>query len=207
MQQTHPSRPYHASKPVDRPPSRLPEGYSPGSSLPPGYLPPQRDWQRTGEMVRKAQHSKLSRRQILTLAGIAGAILIVIAIVGAIILNTVVAQSSLPEPAIEHYFSSLRARDYASAYSFLSPSRRAGLSQQDYIQQSQQLEVINGPVVSFTVDSVTTNGSHATATVHAKRGNDGRVEVDNLQLVLVDSTWYMDSVTTRMEFPTPTPAP
>ncbi len=191
-----------ASLLANRPKSRLPEGYSPNSTLPPGYLPPSRDWQRTAAMARDADRPALTRRQIVVL-GVGGAGLVaLIAVVATLVISTIFVQNSLSgaTTTIDTFYSSLRAGDQAQAYSQLSPAYRASISQAAFVAQFHQLDVLNGPIANFTVDSDNTNGNSGTAVVRVSRsGNSSQVQIDTLTLTQVNGTWTIDRITSRQQ--------
>jgi hypothetical protein len=192
---------------ASRPKSRLPEGYTPNSTLPPGYLPPTRDWQRTGAMAKDAQRPALSRRQTFMLALGGLGVVALIAIVATLVISTLFVQNSLngATTTIDTFYSSLRAGDTAQAYAQLSPGYKASLSQDAFSAQFQQLDVLNGPIVNFTVDQQNTSGTSGTAVVSVSRGtNHVQVQVDTLTLVQVSGSWTIDHITSKQQ-PVTTP--
>lgn len=215
MQNDSPSRSYggSSSRPIKRPESRLPTGYSPshsippnyrpGNTLPPGYLPPQRDYQRTGAIVRDINRSKLNRRQILLLATGAGGLFIIVAIVATLVLNSLFVQTvGSPSGTIQDFYTQLKAGDYTHAFNQLAPATKASRTQVDFVNYYKQIDTLNGPITKFTVTNLKIDGTHATATVTATRNNDQRLAVDQIRLVLIDGTWYMESIVTENKVPT-----
>jgi len=204
----HPRRPLDAeadpsaSLLANRPKSRLPQGYSPNSTLPPGYLPPNRDWQRTGAMAREADRPSLTRRQIVMLAIGGAGLVALIAIVATLVISTIFIQNSLSgaTTTIDTFYNSLRAGDDAQAYGQLSPTYRASIPQASFAAQFHQLDVINGPIATFTVSQENTNGTSGTAVVTvARSGNQTQMQVDTLTLTQVNGTWYIDRITSRQQ--------
>lgn len=192
---------------MSRPPSRLPEGYKPGSSLPPGYLPPMRDLQKTGAMVREMDSSKLSRRQIIMLA--AGGLVIVLFI--AAIAAAFIVQGSLgaigtsgPDTTLQHYYSDLKLRDYSDAYSLLSPQAQQSRSRADYINNFKQIDGLNGAITEFTIQNDVTKGNQATAHIQFTRDpSQAQVTVDTVQLVQSNGAWLINSIVSENVVPTP----
>lgn len=211
---TFPERPSAARtapspRPVmHRPDVRLPPGYSPNSSLPPGYRPPPRDLQRSGSLARSASKTTLNRRQAILLALGGLGLIVAIMVVATLVISTIVLQNTVgsAETTLDTYYSALRTQDYAHAYDQLSPNRRAAQTQANYISQRQQLDVLGGPIVKFTIDHSATNGNHATATVTSNRANTlTRMTVDSITLIKVNGTWYIDSFTSQEENVSATP--
>ena len=193
---------------INRPKTRLPEGYTPNSTLPPGYLPPIRDLQKTGAMVRSSRKTVLSRNQIIGLALGAGAIVIAVAVVVTLLIGTLFVQSTLnsPETTIDAFYSALRSQNYASAYAQLSSTQKNGQSEAIFASHYQQLDVLGGPVVDFTIDQTSTNGNQATATVQIGRSStQNQITIDTVNLVLSNGTWYINQISSRTVAATPTP--
>ena len=193
---------------INRPKTRLPEGYTPNSTLPPGYLPPVRDLQRTGAMLRSSRKTVLSRNQIIGLAFGAGAIVIAVAVVVTFLVGTLFVQSTLnsPETSIDTFYSALRSQDYATAYAQLSSNQKNVQSEAVFASHYQQLDVLGGPVVDFTIDQTNTSGTQATATVQVNRAStQNQITVDTLSLVQNNGTWYINQIGSRTVAVTATP--
>jgi hypothetical protein len=192
---------------INRPKSRLPENYTPDSTLPPGYIPPARDLQKTGAMVRNARHTVLSRNQIITLAVGGGAVILAVAIAATLLISAIFVQTNLnsPETTVEAFYSALRAQNYTQAYGQLSPTQKNAQSASTFVGYYTQLDVLSGPVVSFTVTQITTNGNQATATVQVSRGaSTTLVALDTDTLIQNNGTWYINQIQSHTVAATPT---
>lgn len=193
---------------INRPKTRLPEGYTPNSTLPPGYMPPMRDLQKTGAMVRAARKATLSRNQIIGLAAGTAALVIAVAVAGALLIGTIFVQNSLsgPETTIDTFYSALRSQDFARAYAQLSASQKSAQTESDFAATYQQLDVLSGPVVDFSIDQTTTNGNQATATVQVRRvASQTQITIDTVTLVQTNGTWAISQITSHIAVPTTTP--
>ena len=192
---------------INRPKTRLPEGYTPNSTLPPGYLPPVRDLQKTGAMLRSSRKTVLSRNQIIGLAIGAGAMIIAIAVVVTLLIGTLFVQSTLnsPETTIDSFYSALRSQNYAQAYDQLSSAQKSAQSEAVFASHYQQLDVLSGPVVDFTIDQTTTTGNQATSTIQVRRAaTQSQIAIDTLTLVQSNGTWYVSQISSRTLAVTPT---
>jgi hypothetical protein len=192
---------------MSRPPSRLPEGYKPGSSLPPGYLPPMRDLQKTGAILRDMDRSKLTRRQIIMLAtGAAVVVLFIAALAVAFVIQGSIGTNgaSSPDTTLQHYYSDLKVPNYPAAYSLLSPKAQQSRSQAAYVNNFKQIDSLNGTIVEFTIKSDIVKGNQATAVVQFSRDpSQPQFTLDTVQLEQINGTWLIDSIVSINVVPTP----
>jgi hypothetical protein len=194
---------------ISRPDVRLPPGYSPNSSLPPGYKPPRLDLQATGATLRSSGKTPMSRRQVLWLALVGTGIVVAIMVIATLALSAIFVQSTVgsAETTLDTYYSALRTQDYTRAYNQLAPALKAAQSQTDYTSRQRQLDLLNGAVVKFTIQSSTVNGKSAMATVEVDRGvTDIQATLDTVMLAQVNDTWYIQSITSHATTPS-TPQP
>lgn len=192
---------------ANRPKSRLPENYSPSSTLPPGYMPPLRDLEKTGAIARKAEKTPLTRNQILGLA--AGGIVVValVAVALTLIISTFIVTNAVngsgADTAVDNFYSALRGQSYAQAYALLSPAAKDAQSQDGFTSYYTQLDTTYGAIESFTVDAPTTNGNQTTDTVHITRSIlQGQTPtytytLDTVHLVQTNGAWTIDSIDSK----------
>ncbi len=198
-----------SSRPVSRPARKLPAGYKPSSSLPPGYLPPLRDLEKTGAIVNDMKRSKLTRRQIFMLAGGAIVLVLFILIIGIVVGSSLIVQSAIgnPDTTIQHYYADLEAQNYAGAYKLLSPQFQQSKDEQTFINQNQQLDGLAGSIRRFNIESDITHGNHATAVVQYTRDpTQPRLTQDTLQLIQSNGSWVIDGIASQSIVSTATPA-
>lgn len=180
---------------ISRPPTQLPEGYSPPAP-PPGYLPRRPTLQTSGALAKSSRRTALSRRQIVALALSVAGIITGLVIAALILVNTLVFQTTTsPETTVQTFYSALVTQDYAHAYDQLAPSAKAAQSEEHFASHYTQLDILGGPVANFTINGVTTNGAHASVTIVFHRVNmPGRETVDTAQLAQSNGAWLITSI-------------
>ncbi len=183
------------SRPRVAPPPHIPVG-RPDSTLPPGYRPPKVDLQRSGAILQQQRAAKLSRRQILVLAFAGVGLILVVLIAAALVVSNALNQTSAPpQNATRTFFNALESENYTLAYAQLSPTAKASQSQAAFTSHYQQLDNVGGPIVQFTIQSVSTSGAHATVTVSTQRNTlSGHVILYTVQMAQIASLWYVDTV-------------
>ena len=196
------------SRPMNRPRSRLPEGYSPGNSLPPGYIPPARDLLADGDRFREQnKRTSLTNRQIMLLAGgivalVALVIVVVFAVAGSLFVGNAINGNG--DTTLQRFYSDLESQNYTHAYSLLSPQTQAGQKQDEFVNHFKQLDALNGNIAKFNIVSDTVSGNKATAIVQFTRDpSQPRISVDTIQLVQSNGTWLIDRISSRNIDPTP----
>ncbi len=185
--------------------------HRPGSSLPPGYVPPHRgDLQETGMLARGTRKTTFTRRQLLWLVGGAVGFVVVIAIVATIALSSLVIQATIsatPDTVLSTFYSSLRTQDYTQAYSVMAPNYRALHDEASFASRFSQIDVLNGSIVSFEIQTTTTSGNRATATILVHRSSSATAPAtttqDTVQMELNSGSWYIDSIVTSTQISTP----
>jgi hypothetical protein len=188
-------------------PPKVPEGYTPDRSLPPGYIPPAHDLQRTGAMARDAARPMLTRRQTIWLVVGGAALVAIIATVVTLVIGTLFLQNTLsgPETALDTYYSDLRNQNYVSAYAQLSATAQRAQSESDFAAYYQQLDLVGGTITSFSIDASSTSGSTGSAQVSISRSNDSHhVTIDQVTLIDTNGTWQISGITSRTSTASPT---
>lgn len=189
-----------------RPDVSIPPDYAPGHSLPKGYMPHAHDLQTTHEMLLRSRQNKLSRNQVIALAIGAMAIIAVVTVIGMAIASALLLQggTATPESTIQTFYDELRARDYSHAYQMLSTQADKQITSSAFADRYTQLDVIRGPIASFTIHSSTVQGATATEIVNVTRNNAGGIqEVDTVTLQLNNATWYIEAIATQNNAPPP----
>jgi hypothetical protein len=97
---------------------------------------------------------------------------------------------------IEQFYSSLKEQDYAGAYSHLSKSAKAALSQSAFADRYGSYDRVDGIVDSYTVTKRDVGATTATFTVAVqRRGDPNNAQLQIVRLVKEGSAWHIDSIT------------
>jgi VCBS repeat-containing protein len=145
------------------------------------------------------------------ISAIAGAGLLVIAVIAAIvIISGVWVQTQLtssPSTTVEDFYSAIHQQDYATAYGRFSSAAQGQLSVAKFTQTMRATDLIAGGVQSYTIVSATTNGQTATVTVDVVRqGNSSIAQVFQLTLTQEQQTWRIASIKQTGQTSAPTPS-
>ena len=104
-------------------------------------------------------------------------------------------QINSPSTTAEDYFAAIHQQDYPRAYSFFSTAAKRQTSENDYTSRSRTIDILQGGVVSYSVDSKTTTSTTATVVVDVVRsGSPNKAQVETLTLVNENGSWRIDAI-------------
>lgn len=145
---------------------------------------------------------------IVAASAVAGLLLIAV-IATAVIASGVWVQTQLNSPTtvVEDYFASVHQQDYQTAYSKLSTSAQASLTETKFERDMRATDLISGGVESYSASSANINGSTATVTVEVvRRGNTTAAAVFEIKLVLQQQSWRIETIRQTGQIAAPTPS-
>lgn len=159
-------------------------------------------------VARRGQRSTLNT---VIITAIAGAGLLLIAIVAIIVIASGVwvqtQLASSPSSTAEDFYAAIHQQDYASAYAKFSSSAQSGLSEAKFEQTMRATDLISGGVQSYSVVSASTNGASATVTVDVVRqGDTTTASVFQLTLVQEQQSWRISAIRQTGQTTAPTPS-
>lgn len=195
---------------VARPDRSLPPGYMPPEALPRGYHPPTRpDLQVSGALARQTRRTALTHGQFLTLALVLAVCVGLIVFVASLLFGAsggTLTVSTAPDATVRVYFTAVSHQDYAHAFDLLSAHAQAGETRSAFVQRNQQIDLVGGFVVTFTLASTQIQGAKATSMVTVQR-QGASITIETVQLVQSGGKWYIDAITTRAGSTSPTTTP
>jgi hypothetical protein len=158
-----------------------------------------------------AARGRRSTLNTVIITSIAGAGLLLIAIVAVIIIvSGVWVQSQLtssPSTTAEDYYAAVHQQDYATAYGTFSSGAQSALSEAKFEQTMRATDLISGGVQSYTVVAATTSGATATVTVDVVRqGDTTTAQVFQLTLVQQQQSWRISAIRQTGQTTAPTPS-
>ena len=108
-------------------------------------------------------------------------------------------QSSLngPQTTLSDFYSALHTSDYRSAYSQLSNNYQHAMSYDTFQAKYSTLDALNGPIQSYQIGNVSTQGNSASATIKVVRQmQTGRAvqQTQTVQLIVENSAWKIDQI-------------
>ena len=111
-----------------------------------------------------------------------------------------------PTATAENYYSALHDRNYQQAYSYLTTSAQAHLTETAFANTYTNLDITSGIVDSYSVKSNTTNGNRGTIVmIIVRRGNTSAGQVQTLSMLQENGNWRIDAITLGATVPAPTP--
>lgn len=116
-------------------------------------------------------------------------------------------QSSLnsPQTTISDFYNALQTSNYPSAYNQLSSHYQQVIGGYNSFQASYSLrDASNGPIQSYQIGAVPTQGNNATATVTVVRQmQTGKAvqQTQTVQLIIENSAWKIDQISAGQTTP------
>ena len=142
--------------------------------------------------------SQRRRNKLLPLIlGVVGLVVIVSCLgLGAVItINLLSLQSSLnsPQTTLDDFYSALHTGDYQTAYNQLS----SGYQQKKNLATFQVEFSLHGPIQSYEISDLQTQGQQANATVKLVLGLQGEASMNQtqaVQLIVENNAWKIDAI-------------
>ena len=108
-------------------------------------------------------------------------------------------QSSLnsPQTTLSDFYSALHTSDYRSAYNQLSSNYQHSMSYDTFQAKYSTLDALNGPIQSYQIGNVPTQGNSAVGTVKVVRQMQTGKSVQQtqtVQLIVENSAWKIDQI-------------
>lgn len=101
-----------------------------------------------------------------------------------------------PSQVTLKFYTSLHQQDYHLAYSYLSGSFKAHVSESAFTDKYGSYDQISGIVEHYTVTKSDVGDTTATvAMIVARRGDPTTAQVQTLRLIKEGSDWHIDSIT------------
>ncbi len=150
--------------------------------------------------TRNPVNPRRMRRPALLTALVAGGALAIMLLCGisavALVANGLWFHSQLGSPSVtaQSFYGALHQKDYATAYSYLSETAKAHISQGEFTAKFQAYDQVSGVVESYLVASTKVTGSRATVQMDVTRsGADGQAVAQTLTFVQQSGSWWIDS--------------
>jgi hypothetical protein len=158
-----------------------------------------------------ARHGQRSTLNTVIITSVAGAGLLLIAIVAVIVIASGVwVQSQLansPTTTVEDFYAAIHQQDYATAYAKFSSGAQGSLSEAKFEQTMRATDLLSGGVQSYAIATATTKGATATVTVDVVRqGDTTTASVFQLTLVQQQQTWRISAIRQTGQTTAPTPS-
>jgi hypothetical protein len=158
-------------------------------------------YQNTLDALPKKRSTKIT--MILIAAGAVVVLAIILSVVTFAFLSN---QLSDPTATAENYYSALHDRNYQQAYSYLTQSARDHLSETAFASTYAILDTTSGIVDTYSIESSSTSGGHATIVmIVVRRGNTSVGQLQTLSMAQENGNWRIDAITLGATVPAPTP--
>lgn len=171
--------------------------------------------QRTRQLSASSSRNQIGRRPVKrsnlrTLLIGAIAVFMVLACASsavAVVAGSFWLRDQLGDPAtvVQQFYSALHQRSYGVAYSYLSKTQKAGITQEVFTDRYSSYDQLNGVVETYPVTSKVVHGSTATIVVLVTRRADmTTANVETIKVVKQGSSWRIDSITDGAAVPVST---
>ncbi|MBV8821833.1 MAG: DUF4878 domain-containing protein [Ktedonobacteraceae bacterium] len=137
------------------------------------------------------QQQQKPRRMLWTALSIIGGV-IVLGLVAFLAVTLISGLATAgPRNAVDGFYKAYEQQDYATAYTYLDTSgvsiQGQQITQQVFVQASQTIDKVVGPVTKYNITNAQVNNDTATVTVDVTRGTNTMTE--NIRLRKIGNDW------------------